>query len=118
MIAYRICERKGDKIQTLFHGINGSRTIPLNEWVNANVKIVTDGAKEKSTKYLSGFHVFEHKEDCRKFISRFRKERDLVMVECEVKGKMWKKEHSPAPVILVEHMKIIKVVEKLELCIR
>jgi hypothetical protein len=114
MKAYRICERKDDKIQTLFHGVNGSRTIPMNEWLTASVKEVTDGTRETSTKYMSGFHVFKHKEDCRKFIGRFRKERDLVMVECEVKGKMWEKSHSPAPVILVEKMKVLSVLEKLK----
>ena len=114
MIVYRICEQKGDKIQTLFHALNGSRTIPLNQWITANIKIVTDGTKETSTKYLSGFHVFEYKDDCRKFVKKFRKERDLIMVECEVKGKTWKKEHSPSPIILVEQMKIINVVEKLK----
>ena len=114
MKAYRICERKGDKIQTLFHGVNGSRTIPMNEWLKASVKLVTDGTRETSTQYMSGFHVFAHKEDCKKFIGRFRKERDLVMVECEVKGKMWKKAHSPAPVLLAEQMKVLSVLEKLK----
>ena len=37
------------------------------------------------------------------------------MVECEVGGKMWKKSHSPAPVILAERMKVLNIVEKLEL---
>ncbi len=114
MKAYRICERKGDKIQTLFHGVNGSRTIPMNEWLTANVKIVTDGTRDRSTKYISGFHVFAKAEDCRKFVGRFRKERDLVMVECEIRGKMWKKAHSPASVILTEQMKVLKIVEKLK----
>ena len=114
MKVYRICERKGDKVQTLFHGVNGSRTIPMNEWLTASVKIVTDGTRDKSTKYMSGFHVFKTKEDCRKFIGRFRKERDLVMVECEVRGNMWKKAHSPAPVLLVEQMKVLNIVEKLK----
>jgi hypothetical protein len=114
MKAYRICERKGDNIQTLFHGVNGSRTIPMNEWLTAKIKLVTDGTRETSTQYMSGFHVFAHKEDCRKFIGRFKKERDLVMVECEVGGKMWKKSHSPAPIILAEKMKVLSIVEKLK----
>lgn len=114
MKAYRICERKGEKIQTLFHGVNGSRTIPMNQWLTASIKPVCDGTRKTSTEYMSGFHVFAHQEDCKKFIGRFRKERDLVMVECEVKGKMWKKEHSPAPVILAEQMKVLSILEKLK----
>jgi hypothetical protein len=36
------------------------------------------------------------------------------MVECEVGGKMWKKSHSLAPIILVEQMKVLNVLEKLK----
>lgn len=114
MKAYRICERKGDKVQTLFHGVNGSRTIPMNEWLTACIKPVCDGTRATSTEYMSGFHVFANKEDCKKFIGRFRKERDLVMVECEVKGKIWEKSHSPADVLLVEQMKVLSILEKLK----
>jgi len=115
MKAYRICERKGDKVMTLFHGINGTRVLPMNIWIEAIIKPVCDGTRKTSTEYISGFHVFSDKDDCRKFVKKFRKERDLVMVECNVKGKIWKKSHSPSPVLLAEKMKILKVLEKLEL---
>lgn len=31
MKTYRICERKGDKILTLFHALNGTRVLPFNQ---------------------------------------------------------------------------------------
>ena len=113
MKAYRICERKGDKVLTLFHALNGTRVLPLNQWLNANIKIVSDGARETSTQYISGFHAFEDKNECKRFIKMFRAPRDLVLVECEVEG-IRRKEHSRANILLVDKIKLLKIVEKLK----
>jgi hypothetical protein len=112
MIAYRICERKDEKLLTLFHGLNGTRTLPVGEWLKADVKLVCDGTRKTSTEYMSGFHLLPTMDECRDFARKFTKERDLVMVECEVKG-IRRKEHSPSNVLLVDNMKLIRVVEKL-----
>ena len=114
MKAYRICEQKEDKLLTLFHGLNGSRVLPTGIWLDAMVKPVRDGSRKTAKEYISGFHVLTTKEECRNFIRKFRAPRDLVMVECEVEG-LRKKEHSPSNVFLANRIKLIKVVEKLNI---
>jgi hypothetical protein len=112
MIVYRICERKGDKLLTLFHGINGSRVLPIGEWITAEMKLVTDGSKTTSKLYYSGFHVLKDINECRNFVKKFRRPRDLVMVECEVEDTH-SKTHSKHNILLARRMKIIKIIEKL-----
>ena len=113
MIAYRICERKEDKILTLFHALNGTRVLPINQWLKADIKIVCDGSRKRAKSYLSGFHVFEDKKECKDFIRKFRAPRDLVLVKCEVEG-IRKKEHSPSNIILADKIKLLEVIEKLK----
>jgi len=43
-----------DKPRFMFCGLNGSRDIPLNQWLHAEHKTVSDG---RGTEYESGFHV-------------------------------------------------------------
>lgn len=112
MIAYRICERKGDKLLTLFHGINGSRVMPIDAWMTANKKLVQDGNRKTSKKYLSGFHCLVDIDECRDFINKFRVQRDFVLVECEI-DDTWEKTHSRHNVLLAGKMKLVRVVEKL-----
>lgn len=115
MKAYRICERKGNDLLTLFHSLNKTRVIPVNTWITADIKIVSDGSKKTSKKYTSGFHVLLNEDECRNFVKKFRMPRDLVMVECEVNEDLRKKEHSPYNVYLADKMKILRVVEKLHI---
>lgn len=113
MKAYRICERKNDKLYTLFHAINGSREFPIGIWVEASIKPVRDASKNKGTEYISGFHCLEDIDEARNFIKYFRKERDLVLVECEIEG-VRKKEHSRSNVLLADKMKLIRIIEPLK----
>lgn len=113
--AYRICERRGEDLLTLFHGVNGSRKLPINKWLTANIKQVTDGNRKTSTEYKSGFHTLLKLDECRDFTRKFRAPRDLVIVECQIKGRIWSKSHSRANVILAEHMKLIKVIEDVKM---
>ena len=114
MIAYRICERKDDKLHTLFHSIDGSRVMPIGVWLNAEVKPVRDASKTKGKEYISGFHCLEDIDEARGFIKMFRRQRDLVLVKCEIEG-IRKKEHSRSNVLLADKMKLIKIIEKLEI---
>lgn len=114
MIAYRICERKNGKLYTLFHAINGSREFPMNVWVEAEIKPVRDASKNKGKEYISGFHCIEDINECRDFVRKFRKERDLVMVKCEIEG-IRKKSHSHHNVLLADRMKLIEITEKLKI---
>ena len=115
MEAYRICERKGDNLLTLFHAVRGSRVLPLDKWITADVKEVQDGSRKTSKTYLSGFHSLPTLNDCRKFSTKFRAKRDLVIVKCEVKGETWEKKHSPAPIILSRKIKLVEIVEEIKL---
>jgi len=112
MKAYRICERKGDKLLTLFHATNGSRELPKGKWLIADTKEVWDGSRKTSKKYISGFHALKDIDECRKFAKKFRKPRDLVMVSCEIKD-VHPKTHSKANVLLAKKIKIIEIIEKL-----
>ena len=67
-------------VKTLFHGNNGSRVIPMKEWVEASkYKLVTDGSS--STEYMSGWHVFENFDELKRkglysVLIRLRKEKE------------------------------------------
>jgi len=103
MKAYKIVEVVNGEIKTLFHGLNGSRTIPTGEWLKADMKMVKDGTS--NTTYLSGWHVLPTKKDCEDYMKRFTRRIDLLqIVECEVEN-IWKKEHSLSPVLLAEYIK-------------
>ena len=52
--AYKIVEVVDGAVRTLFHGLEGSRTMPEGVWLRADEKFVRDGS---STWYLSGWHV-------------------------------------------------------------
>jgi len=114
MKAYRICERKNEQLHTLFHPINGSRVMPIGIWMEAEVKPVRDASKTKGKEYISGFHCMETLQEMRDLKRMFKKPRDLVIVECEVEG-VRRKKHSRHNVLLVDKMKLIRVVEKLEM---
>lgn len=103
--AYKIVEKVDGKVKTLFHGLNGSRTLPIGEWLTADMKEVKDGTSKNS--YTSGWHVLPTVEDCKNYLTKFKNRLDcLIIVECEVDGRIWEKEHSPSPVFLAEHMRI------------
>lgn len=111
---YRICERKNGKLYTLFHKVYTSRYMPMNEWLDARVGEVRDGSKKTAKSYISGFHVFWDPDECESFIKMFRKQRDLVMVECEI-GRKWPKEHSRSNVLLTDRIKLIRIVKELKI---
>jgi hypothetical protein len=108
MITYKIVEVVDDKIRTLFHGINGSRTIPKNKWIEADVKIGRDGSGDRY--YKTGWHTLPTKEDAEAYMSRFKARTDILkIVKCEIK-EHWNKEHSPSPVLLSRYIKFLEVV--------
>jgi len=102
--AYKIVEVVDGKVKTLFHGLNGSRTIPSGVWLKADQKLVSDGG---STQYVSGWHVLTDYDETKKYLGRFKTRTDiLTIVPCVVKNVRPKK-HSPSPVLLAEFMKLI-----------
>lgn len=102
--AYKIVEKHGDKIKTLFHGLNKSRIIPLNTWLEAEEKMVTDG---KGTAYLSGWHVLLDYEKAVEYLSRFTTRTELLEVVPVLVKNIRPKRHSNSDVYLAKHMKVV-----------
>ena len=115
MIVYRICERKNGKLYTLFHAFDGSREMEMGKWLKAQIKHVKDGSRKKDKRYKSGFHVLEDIEEVRRFAKRFTAKRDLVIVKCEIGKKYWEKKHSHANVLLADRIKLLEIVEDIEI---
>ena len=104
MNAYRICDEKDGLPLTLFHGIRGSRRIPLDQWVKAEVKVVHDG--DKGRPYRSGFHVLKDKGLAKRvLLETFKKLEGRVIVPVQV-DDTWPKKHSKHGVTLARRMRI------------
>ena len=100
-LMYRIMEVKNDLPHTLFHSVNGSRQVPMGQWVTAEEKTVHDGSN--GTEYISGFHCLPTVTDCIAYIRKFSAPRELGVYEIETKG-LRGKFHSRDAVYLASHM--------------
>lgn len=111
---YKLAKRENEKIKTLFHGSNGSREFPIEEWTKAEEKEgVVDGSG--GTPYKSGFHVIEGFDNTCTYLKNFRNIEDKVIVKCEIDGKVRQKEHSRNKnVYLVEWVKITEIYEAVD----
>lgn len=69
---YKIVDVEKGKVKTLFHGLDGSKTLPFNKWITADKKMVCDGNSEKSKMYLSGFHVIPSYEESVEYMAKFK----------------------------------------------
>ncbi len=109
MKGYRIVEDHNGVYKTLFHGVGGSRTIPMDKWLTAKEKMVRDGTGDKW--YLSGFHALKTVEEMVDYAKSFRNRRNILKIaEVELKGIRYK-EHSKAEVILAKKMKLTKILD-------
>ena len=100
---YKIFQVRGGRPTTLFHGVDGSRTLPLGEWIEAEVEEVHDGSG--GTTYQSGFHVIPKRPQAIDYLRQFEKERPLVICKVDAED-IWPKVHSNSPVELARHMRI------------
>lgn len=100
---YKIVDIENDQIKTLFHGLGGSRVLPINKWLTATKKMVSDG--KGTTKYLSGFHIMESLDDSINYLKKFKNIENKAVLLVSAKN-IWKKEHSTSNVWLCEKMKI------------
>jgi hypothetical protein len=95
MYWYKIVDKdKKGNFKALFHGIDGSRIIPADEWVKSEQKMVRDGSI--GTKYKSGWHIMKDHDECQQYLFMFTADKPRVIVRVKVKGKIWAKEHSPS----------------------
>lgn len=102
---YKIVDIEKGNVKTLFHGVDGSRTLPYNKWLNAEKKMVSDG---KSTEYLSGFHVIPSHEESVEYLVKFKNTEKKAIIPVFVDGEIRKKEHSPSNVWLADKIFIPK----------
>ena len=104
MKCYRIVEIKNGKPHSLFHGTDGSREIPMNRWVDANIKTVHDGSC--GTEYESGFHILLSAKEALEFFNKmFRIKENRIVIKCYAKG-LRKKSHSKRDVYLADKIMI------------
>ena len=100
-------EKEGDLIKTLFHGVNGSRILPFDMWIDADRKLVSDGSG--GTKYESGFHIFLTHGKAEEYLKKFRTPRNRIIIRCETKafkGKITNKDVFLAPRIFIPKQKL------------
>jgi hypothetical protein len=95
MECFKIMDFEDGKLKTLFHGIDGSRTVKQWAAIRADMKKGARDGTGKST-YTSGWHVLETKEQAMAYLHKFKNLDKKVIVKCLAEGKIWKKEHSPA----------------------
>jgi hypothetical protein len=93
--------------KTLFHGLNGSRSLPKNQWLTAVEKMVGDGTSK--TRYLSGFHVLPTYGGCLEYLKYFKTPKNRVIVPCFVRGCLRPKSHSRHIVFLAKEVKFLDV---------
>ena len=74
--AYKIMEVVDGSNKTLFHALNGSRTVPRERWLKANNVMCKDGTSK--TSYLSGWHVLPTREDCEAYLKSFKKRLEIL----------------------------------------
>lgn len=106
-VFYRICAVRNGKYYTLFHGNQGSRELPIDVWLKAEKKVVTDGNPLHSMPYVSGFHIMTSKEAALQYLGRkFKNFAEKAVVACIARG-IRKKQHSRNEVFLADYMKLI-----------
>jgi hypothetical protein len=92
-VYYKIIE-VNDKGQflTLFHGIGGTRVLPIGKTIKAEIKEnVMDG---KGTTYTSGLHIIDGYENALEYLTKFKR-KDRAIVKCHARGLKHKTKSKP-----------------------
>jgi hypothetical protein len=106
MDAYKIVEVVDGQIKTLFHGLNGSRSVPKGKWLEATEVMGKDGTSK--TSYLTGWHTLLSLQDAEDYMTSFTKRLDILhIVPCVIGGRIRPKAHSPSPVWLSRWIKFV-----------
>lgn len=101
---YKLIDIRDGEPCTLFHGVDGSRTLPTDEWIQAEKKMVSDGSS--STQYRSGFHVLKTRQEALDYLDKFKHLTKKGIAECHCRY-VWPKSHSRDEVYLTDQIKII-----------
>lgn len=102
VVCYKIMDIDEKGYKTLFHGVNGSRIMPFDTWIQAERKWGGEGG----SKYWTGFHVLMTRELCLKYFKKFTDEKKTrVIVKCFAKN-LTPKKSSRGMVFLAEWLMI------------
>ena len=93
MKAYKIFEVKNDLPKFMFFGLNGSKFVPMDEWLIAKNKKVRDGSGKW---YISRFHVYENIDKIDKFINTLKNKDTRCVVEVVASNMIPKSKNSKA----------------------
>ena len=100
---YKIVDYENGQYKTLFHGVNRSRVLKFNEWLEADIKPVKDGTSK--TTYMSGWHIIPDYKSCLEYLQRFKNFEKKRLVECRAKN-VWPKTHSRSNIFLAQFIYI------------
>ena len=103
MTWYKIVDDHDGILKTLFHGVNRSKVLTLNKWLQAEIKDVRDGSCQKT--YKSGFHILPSYKEAADYLTRFTYTDKKKIVKCRAKN-IWPKTHSRSDVHLAEYIYI------------
>lgn len=108
--AYKIFDLYIDKAgnfvpKTLFHGLEGSRVLPVGKTLRAEKKMVTDGSGVNA--YESGFHAYHGPDDIKNWLKGAKNLKNRVVVKVLV-GETWPKPRAVRPTILANLLRIPK----------
>lgn len=82
---YKIFVIEKNELRNLFRGIEGTRTIKYDQWLEADKKWGVDSSGQDP--YLTGFHVLQNYKDAKEYLeTKFRTEKLRVIVECKAKN--------------------------------
>lgn len=86
--------------RTLYHGVKGSRRLPTQQWIEAEVK---DG-DDNGPVYRTGFHFFTDRAAAEEYLHRrFRRPAEKVILPIRA-AEVWPKARSPHSVMLARFM--------------
>jgi len=102
-IWYKIVDYENENYKTLFHGVNKSRVLKFNEWLEADIKPVKDGTSK--TTYMSGWHIMPDYESTIEYLKAFKHTSKKRILKCRAK-ETWPKEHSRSDVFLAKFIYI------------
>lgn len=58
---------KDGKLEFLFHGLNGSKQVPVNQWIKAKQRLVHNPGAKDQPRFRSAFHFMPDKAKMEKF---------------------------------------------------
>ena len=109
MITYKIVEKTDDGYKFLFH--NRKCPIRLGDRLIPDKKMVYESydRNRKKRLYLSGIHVIESKELCQKYLKKFKRQDNKVILLCDPYGCVVKPKGNPGVLLADEVVPLFEV---------